>query len=117
MGSEGGKVQLPEEPRLRATFPKNALHKKIKVGLQVDRISTVLISAAALPYTNKDKLFTRMKQLISNKQTRTNRIKESGNKKMFLTQIISVNFLAKLLVKLFYIGRNLKNFNTELTTN
>ena len=48
MGSEGGKVQLPEEPRLRATFPKNALHKKIKVGLQVNRISTVLISAAAL---------------------------------------------------------------------
>ena len=37
---------LPEEPRLRATFPKNALYKKIKVGLQVQAIRPELVTAA-----------------------------------------------------------------------
>ena len=31
VGPDGGKVVLPQDPRLRATFPKNALYKKIKV--------------------------------------------------------------------------------------
>ena len=31
VGPEGGKVALLQEPRLRATFPKNALYKRIKV--------------------------------------------------------------------------------------
>ena len=35
-----------QEPRLRATFPKNALYKKIKVGLQVQTINTDLVKAA-----------------------------------------------------------------------
>ena len=39
-------VVLPEEPRLRATFPKNALYKKIKVGLQVQAIRPELVTAA-----------------------------------------------------------------------
>ena len=30
IGPDGGKVVLPQDPRLRATFPKNALYKKIK---------------------------------------------------------------------------------------
>ena len=62
MGPDGGKVErikyfsladkkifevvLPEEPRLRATFPKNALYKKIKVGLQVQAIRPELVTAA-----------------------------------------------------------------------
>ena len=36
LGPEGGKVCLPDEPRCRATFPKGAVHKKIKVALQVE---------------------------------------------------------------------------------
>ena len=33
IGPDGGKVVLPQDPRLRATFPKNALYKKIKASL------------------------------------------------------------------------------------
>ena len=36
MGPDGGKVSLIQDTRCRATFPKHALHKKIKVGLQVE---------------------------------------------------------------------------------
>ena len=32
IGPDGGKVVLPQDPRLRATFPKNALYKKIKAS-------------------------------------------------------------------------------------
>ena len=46
MGPDGGKVVLPQEPRLRATFPKNALYKKIKVGLQVQSLRPELVQAA-----------------------------------------------------------------------
>ena len=33
IGPDGGKVVLPQDPRLRATFPKNALYKKIKASV------------------------------------------------------------------------------------
>jgi len=46
IGPDGGKVLLLHEPRLRATFPKNALYKKIKVGLQVQSLKPELVQAA-----------------------------------------------------------------------
>jgi len=46
VGQEGGKVVLDIEPRLRATFPKNAVKKKIKVGLQTQSIPPELVKAA-----------------------------------------------------------------------
>jgi len=46
VGPDGGKVVLLHEPRLRATFPKNALYKKIKVGLQVQSLKPELVQAA-----------------------------------------------------------------------
>ena len=46
VGPDGGKVVLPQDPRLRATFPKNALYKKIKVGLQVQSLKPELAQAA-----------------------------------------------------------------------
>ena len=36
IGPDGGKVVLPQDPRLRATFPKNALYKKIKASVSRD---------------------------------------------------------------------------------
>jgi hypothetical protein len=35
VGPEGGRVALDIEPRLRATFPKNAVKKKIKVNYSI----------------------------------------------------------------------------------
>eukprot|EP00092_Neocalanus_flemingeri_P032913 GFUD01035795.1.p1 GENE.GFUD01035795.1~~GFUD01035795.1.p1 ORF type:complete len:2735 (+),score=766.32 GFUD01035795.1:100-8304(+) len=46
VGPDGGKVVLLHEPRLRATFPKNALYKKIKVGLQVQSLKPEIVQAA-----------------------------------------------------------------------
>ncbi|XP_023335565.1 uncharacterized protein LOC111706864 [Eurytemora carolleeae] len=46
MGPDGGKVSLIHDTRCRATFPKHALHKKIKVGLQVQTLSSELVQAA-----------------------------------------------------------------------
>ena len=46
VGPDGGKVVLPQEPKLRATFPKNALYKKIKVGLQVQSLRPEIVQAA-----------------------------------------------------------------------
>jgi len=43
---EGGKVVYDIEPRLRATFPRNAVRKKIKVALQAQTISLELVKAA-----------------------------------------------------------------------
>merc|ERR1719400_1367150 len=46
VGQDGGKVALDIEPRLRATLPKNAVKKKIKVGLQTQSIPPELVKAA-----------------------------------------------------------------------
>jgi len=46
MSSGGGNIVLDIEPRLRVTFPKNAVYKKIKVGLQVQSVRHEIVQAA-----------------------------------------------------------------------
>ena len=43
IGPDGGKVVLPQDPRLRATFPKNALYKKIKASISKIVLMTLII--------------------------------------------------------------------------